>query len=216
MLSAAWAMACRPLEQKRFTVSAGTLFGHFAKNTAFLATFRPCSASGMAQPKSTSSMSSAFRPGTRASAPFMAAAAKSSGRVLRRVPLSARPTGVRTADAMITLRGNAIVIASEGSSKIVDGSSTASRSIAEGLVVHEHELHALLTLLLATEGEERFTLQIQKVLFGEQGASSDFATTQDVGDLVRDQGVVRRGEAPFHQRPNPSADRLFGVVASRW
>src|SRR5882724_8487892 len=126
MLIAAWAMACRPLEQKRLMVSAGTLFGHFAKNTAFLATFSPCSASGMAQPSSTSSTSSALRPGTRSRAPFIATAAKSSGRA----------THGRT---------------NRRSNDHIEGECHVVLLVAQLLVVHEHELHALLTLLLAAQ-----------------------------------------------------------------
>src|SRR6187402_2473271 len=199
-LSAACAMACRPLEQKRLMVSAGTLFGHFARNTAFRARFRPCSASGMAQPRITSSTSSAFRPGTRSSAATMTAAAKSSGRVLRSVPLSARPTGVRTADAMITLRGNAIF---------------CLQSVTKRLVVHQHELHALLALGLAAQREECFTFEIQEMLLGQKRARGDRPATQDVRDLVGNQRVVRGGEAAFDHGPNASADGFLRVVTGR-
>ena len=51
------------------------------------ATFIPCSASGIAQPRITSSTISGFTAGTRASAPLMASAAMSSGRVWRERPL---------------------------------------------------------------------------------------------------------------------------------
>src|SRR5580692_1531234 len=104
MRSAAIAMACSPDEQKRLIVSAETSTGNPARSDAIRATFMPCSASGMAQPRMTSSISWASICGTRSSAPLIATAASSSGRVARSVPLKARPTGVRTEEAMTTSR----------------------------------------------------------------------------------------------------------------
>ena len=77
-------------------VIAETSTGNPARKEAMRATFIPCSASGMAQPRMTSSISLGSSCGTRSSAPLMATAASSSGRVARSVPLKARPTGVRT------------------------------------------------------------------------------------------------------------------------
>ena len=76
MRSAAIAIACKPEEQKRLMVSAETSTGSPARSEAMRATFIPCSASGMAQPRM----------------------------VARSVPLKARPTGVRTEDARMTSR----------------------------------------------------------------------------------------------------------------
>src|SRR5687768_1830272 len=126
-------MACRPLAQKRLMVSPGTALENCAKNTALRAMFRPCSASGIAQPSTTSCTSSAFRPGTLATAACMAQAARSSGRVLRRVPLTPRPTAVRTLLAITTFKGN-------------DGMAL----VPQRLVVHEHVADAIERLLLAT------------------------------------------------------------------
>src|SRR5581483_11629582 len=64
------------------------------------ATFMPCSASGIAQPRVTSSTSDAWTPGARFSASAMTVAAISSGRVPRSVPFGALPTGVRTAETI--------------------------------------------------------------------------------------------------------------------
>ena len=100
--SAAMAIDCSPEEQKRFMVIAEHSTGSPARNDAIRATFIPCSASGMAQPRITSSTSLASSCGTRASAPLSAAAAISSGRVARKPPLYARPTGVLTALAITT------------------------------------------------------------------------------------------------------------------
>src|ERR1035437_8986149 len=61
------------------------------------AMFIPCAASGMAQPRMTSSTCSADNCGTRASASRMARAARSSGRIVRSFPFGALPIGVRTA-----------------------------------------------------------------------------------------------------------------------
>src|SRR5579864_2255706 len=104
MRSAAMAIDCSPEEQKRLMVSAETSTGNPARREAMRATFMPCSASGMAQPMMTSSISLGSSCGTLASAPLMATAASSSGRVARSVPLKARPTGVRTDEAIMTSR----------------------------------------------------------------------------------------------------------------
>ena len=81
------AMACSPDEQKRFTVIAEVSTGRPARKAAMRATFIPCSPSGIAQPRITSSISLASKPGTRAIASLMASAARSSGRVARSEPL---------------------------------------------------------------------------------------------------------------------------------
>ncbi len=54
--------------------------------------FKPCSASGIAQPTLRSSTSSAFTPGTDFIKCLRTLAAKSSGRVKRKPPLFALPT----------------------------------------------------------------------------------------------------------------------------
>ena len=74
-------MACSPDEQKRLTVTADADTGNPARRLAMRATFRPCSASGIAQPRITSSTSAGSAPGTRRMASAMAVAASSSGRV---------------------------------------------------------------------------------------------------------------------------------------
>src|SRR5262249_15574866 len=98
------AIACSPDEQKRLMVSAETSTGNPARSEAMRATFIPCSASGMAQPRITSSISLGSSCGTRSNAPLIAIAARSSGRVARKVHLKARPTGVRTEEATTTSR----------------------------------------------------------------------------------------------------------------
>ena len=57
-----------------------------ARMLAMRATFRPCSASGIAQPRITSSISAGSRPGARRSASAMTIAARSSGRVRAQGP----------------------------------------------------------------------------------------------------------------------------------
>ncbi len=110
--SAAIAMDCKPDEQNRLTVIAETLTGNPARSEAIRARFIPCSASGVAQPMITSSMSSGLTPFARASASLITSAARSSGRVARSVPFGALPTAVRTeltstASRMAHLRGDA-------------------------------------------------------------------------------------------------------------
>src|SRR5207249_2654669 len=97
ILSAAKAMDCKPEEQKRFIVIADTSGGNPARRLAMRATFIPCSASGMAQPKITSSISEDLSSGVRWMAFAMTVAAISSGRMSFRVPLLALPTGVLNA-----------------------------------------------------------------------------------------------------------------------
>src|SRR5207237_9599567 len=94
------AIDCKPEEQKRLIVMALVSTGKPARIAAARATFMPCSASGIAQPMITASISDAGKRGTRAIAALMTAAPISSGRVFRKVPLGAFPTAVRTADTI--------------------------------------------------------------------------------------------------------------------
>src|SRR4051794_30566306 len=71
-----------------------------ARRLAMRATFMPCSASGIAQPMITSSISAGSIPGARFSASAIATAPSSSGRVPRSVPLGALPAAVRTAETI--------------------------------------------------------------------------------------------------------------------
>src|SRR5579859_790552 len=115
MRSAAMAMDCSPEEQKRLMVIADASTGRPARIDAMRATFIPCSASGIAQPRITSSISFGSRPGTRAIASRITVAAKSSGRAARSAPLNALPTAVRTeltitASLMLHLENNHVRI----------------------------------------------------------------------------------------------------------
>ena len=65
MRSAANAMACRPDAQNRLTVTADASTGIPARRLAMRATLSPCSASGIAQPRITSSISAAATPAAR-------------------------------------------------------------------------------------------------------------------------------------------------------
>ncbi len=98
--SAAEAIACSPDEQKRLTVTADADTGTPARRLAIRATFSPCSASGIAQPRITSSISAGSRPVARRSAAAMTTAAISSGRVERSAPFGALPTAVRAAETI--------------------------------------------------------------------------------------------------------------------
>jgi hypothetical protein len=86
MAPAAVAMACRPLEQNRLMVWAGTSMPRSADSAIRRATFRPCSPSGIAQPMTTSSMWP-LACGTRAISPRSTSAASSSGRRFDSEPL---------------------------------------------------------------------------------------------------------------------------------
>ncbi len=98
--SAAMAIDCSPDEQKRLMVMALVSTGKPARIAAERAMFMPCSASGIAHPIITSSISAACNPGTRAMASLITAAPISSARVSRKVPFGALPTAVRTADTI--------------------------------------------------------------------------------------------------------------------
>ena len=79
-------MVCEPEEQKRLTVTAGTLSGRPARSDAMRATFVPDSPSGVAQPRITSSIGSGASCGVCASSARITSAAMSSGRVVRSDP----------------------------------------------------------------------------------------------------------------------------------
>src|SRR6185312_13149324 len=100
MRSAAIAIDCNPDEQKRLIVIALVSTGRPARIAAPRATFIPCSASGIAQPIITSSISDVSSPGTRASASLITVAPISSGRVVRNVPFGDFPTAVLTAETI--------------------------------------------------------------------------------------------------------------------
>jgi hypothetical protein len=96
--SAAIAIDCRPEEQNRLIVIPGTESGSPAFRAHILATFIPCSPSGMAHPRMTSSTCPGSRFFTRSIAPRTAMVPRSSGRVSFRLPRYALPTAVRTAE----------------------------------------------------------------------------------------------------------------------
>src|SRR5258708_31040802 len=117
----------------------------------------------MAQPRTTSSTSAGDSVGSLASAARMTWAASSSGRVWASAALAARPTARRTAWTMTT------------STLDIAGSPLVS----EGLVVHEHELHALLALGLAAQRQERLALELEHALLGHRPAGAVDAAAQD-------------------------------------
>src|ERR1700682_2994469 len=81
-------------------VTAEAVTGMPARRLAIRATFMRCSASGMAQPMITSSISPGSMPGARLNASAIATAPSSSGRVPRSVPPGALPDAVLTAETM--------------------------------------------------------------------------------------------------------------------
>src|SRR5579859_4213717 len=168
MRSATMAIDCTPDEQKRLTVMAATSSGRPAASAATRATFIPCSASGMAQPRTTSSTSLPSMPGARASASRMTCAPMSSGRVSLRPPLRARPNGVLTP---LTI-------------------ATSFISIPQRLVVHEHVLDALARLLFTDESDEGFALQVEDVLLGHPQRRRSLAAAEHPRQLRADDDVV--------------------------
>jgi len=95
-LAVARAMASRPEAQKRLTVAPDTLLGNPAIRAATRPMFRPCSASGKAQPTMTSSKSSKSRFLVRSTADFMIKVISSSGLVWLNRPLFCLQPGVLT------------------------------------------------------------------------------------------------------------------------
>src|SRR6516164_4310690 len=124
---------------------AEAVTGSPARKLATRATFIPCSASGIAQPRITSSTSDLSSWGKRASAPVIAKAARSSGRVVRRVPRGALPIGVLTADAMMT--------------SLMMTSFPAL--VPQRFASLQREGNPLLRLLLPAERDKRLALQVQ-------------------------------------------------------
>src|SRR6266496_3392863 len=183
--SAAPAIVCRPEEQKRFTVWAGTLDGSPALSAASRATFSPCGPSGTAQPRMTSSTSAGSSPSARSTASAMAAAAMSSGRVARKVPFGARPTAVR-APATIT-------------ASFIDDPPSPSWSVPQRLPGGEQVLDALHGRLLAQQLDERLPLEREDVLLFDPLRLGQLAAAEHAGELGADQHVVLAGQAaPLH------------------
>src|SRR5574341_1772192 len=165
ILSAACAMACNPEAQKRLTVTAEALAGTPARSEAIRATFIPCSASGIAQPRMTSSTSFGSSPGTRLSASPIASAARSSGRVARSAPLYDLTTGVRHADAITT-------------------SLIAVLLVPQWLARLQQVLDALLSFSFPAEADKGFALQVKQVLFADRLWRIQRAAGEDVRQLL--------------------------------
>src|SRR5262245_44016558 len=164
------AIAWRPEEQKRLIVIAPAVVGTPARSAAWRATLLPCSASGIAQPSTTSSTISAFTGGTRASAPWMTAAAMSSGRVSRSAR-PALPTAVRTLDTTTASR------------------MTSSPLVPERRPFLQGVLDALLRLLRAQERQEGLALEVQEMLLARR-ARRAVAPAEDRGHVRPHERVV--------------------------
>src|SRR6185503_11916448 len=178
MRSAAMAIDCRPDEQKRLIVIALVSTGNPARIAAARATFIPCSASGIAHPMITSSISEVSRPGTRATASLITVPPISSGRVVRNVPFGALPTAVLTAD---TITASLIMLSlvlctlylvlcslffvlcssSVSSSNKVRSTKNKVHLISQRFPCFQHVRNPLLRLAHADEREERLALQVQ-------------------------------------------------------
>src|SRR6266542_3565508 len=168
--SAAMAIDCKPDEQKRLIVIALVSTGRPALMAAARATFMPCSASGMAHPMITSSISAISSPGTRALASLIAAAPVTSGRVFLNVPFGALPTAVRTAD---TITASLITLSPMSKCPMSDVRSPKSDFglwtfdfglISQRFPSFQHVRNPFLSLALSNQTQKGFTFQIQKVL----------------------------------------------------
>src|SRR5260370_2965999 len=176
--SAAIAIDCKPEEQKRLIVIALVSTGSPARIAAARATFIPCSASGIAQPMITSSISPVLRPVTRRTASLITTAPISSGRVFLNVPFGALPTAVLTAD---TITASLIFL------------------IPQWLPSLQHMRDALLSLAFAYQRQERFALEIQKVLFGDSRRVIQIASSKNSRKLFTNLRVmIRDVSGPLH------------------
>ncbi len=197
MRSAAMAIACSPEEQKRLMVTPGTESGRPARSAAMRAMFMPDSASGMAQPRITSSISSGAMAGYFSSKRRMTVAARSSGRVLRKLPRGALPTGVRRQSTITA--------------------SISVRSVPERLARLQHVLHALLRFRIAAQAQESFALQIEQILFGNVLRAGQPAAAQDVRQLLGDDQIViadDNGPGAPTRRPASSARYALSPATS--
>src|ERR1035438_3755871 len=181
MRSAAMAMACRPELQKRLMVTPVTVSGRPARRATQRAMLLPDSASGMAQPRTMSSISAAGTCGCFSKRRRMTAPARSSGREVRSAPRGALPTAVRrqsimTASCMDPLRPLA----------------DARGSVSQRLSGLQHVLHAFLRLALAAQAEEGLPLQIQQVLFGDGLTAGQGSAAQYVCQFLSYHGIVIR------------------------
>src|SRR5262245_32321578 len=146
-----------------------------ARKLAIRATFIPCSASGIAHPRITSSISATSRPGARSTAALITAAAMSSGRVDRSVPFGALPTGVLTA---LTITASRMI----------------SPLVPERFAGLQRVLDSLERLSLAEERHERLALEVEQVLLRHGRRVREVAAGHDLCDLVRNLRVVLRDE----------------------
>src|SRR5688572_9143763 len=112
------------------------------------ATFSPCSASGIAHPSTTSSMSAGSMPGARRSTSSMTVAAISSGRTVFSEPFGAFPTAVRVA---ATITASCMISSSRpGTGKVLEQVGqgvTHFAGLAVEQVVGAIDLHELLRLV---------------------------------------------------------------------
>src|SRR5260221_865527 len=99
MRCAANAMACRPDEQKRLTVTPGTLTGRPARIADRRAIFCPVARSGMAQPITTSSTSPGSTP-ARSTACLTTWPPSTAPWVMLKAPRKALPIGVRAVETI--------------------------------------------------------------------------------------------------------------------
>src|SRR5215831_10557890 len=95
MWFAAYAIDCRPEEQKRFSVSPAIETGRPARIAATRAMLWPCEPCGWPQPMITSSTSLGSSCGTLPRTSLMVCAVKSSGRVMLNEPRNDLASGVR-------------------------------------------------------------------------------------------------------------------------
>src|SRR6266511_3818122 len=196
---AASAIVCRPEAQNRLTVWPGTSTGRPDRNAATRPMFRPCSASGSAQPRITSSISFGSRP-------------------------RALPTAVRAAD---TITASFITIYSSLIRQKVKCRLFCLLPftlISKRLAGLQDRHHSLLGLRLENQLGILLELKVEQVLLGDPLRAGEVAAAHHhaqclghllvmIADIAANLHGVQRCGDRAHAAPADCIDRL---AARRW
>src|SRR6266536_1497381 len=188
MRSAAIDTAFRPDEQKRFTVMPATVFGSPARRSPMRATFMPCSYSGIAQPTITSSIRAGSICGTCVSTRLSTCASSESGRVCRKAPRGALPTGVRVAATMLASCSCLVILT-------VSKTGVAFRSIPQRLARLERVHDAFLRLRVPEQRHELAPFEVEEPLFVDQAPRFHVAAAEHARDDETHLEIVRGDES---------------------
>src|SRR5574341_556865 len=193
---AASATVCRPDEQKRLTVIAGTVCGNPARSAIIRPIFKPCSPSGIAQPMITSSTSWGFNPSVRFSAAATTVAPISSGRLVRSFPRGALPTALRTPETITaSLMGNSFLI-------------------PQRLASAQEMPDSLSSFFLTQQRDKCFTFQVEDVLLIDPGWRGQIAAAQNARLFRPDLLIIIRNVVGLSHHINRNPQRGEHPLAS--